>query len=74
MTLFDLGMGAYKTKEMEIVIVYHYNKTNSERTDTYTTSDFIMDISYRDQQAKVMMFEPTKKGHLKIWCYLEIDE
>ena len=76
MTVFEFCIKAYKVKELELTVCFHFNRTDSERTQTFHTNGdkFLSEIEWDTQQAQVIMFEPTKRGALKVYAYLEIDD
>lgn len=71
--VYDLTTRMFKTKQIEIALCTHYKSTGAEKWETVTkvntkedkhaTSD-----TYAFKDCEVIMFEPVKKGHLKIWA------
>ncbi len=72
MTLFDLSMTMYEVKKITVHECVHDNETGHEHFEVETFENNVIDMTWTRQQAKVMMFTPTKKGCVDVWTYREV--
>ena len=69
-SVYDLCSRGFNVKGIELLLTTHFLETNSERVESTTVSDPFDTYQYRDYN--VVMFEPTKKGHLTVYGYREV--
>ena len=72
MNVYELTNAMFKTKQITLHLCTHHtddtetweqiNKVNTKE-EKYATSD-----TYAYREFKVLMFEPTKRGHITIWA------
>lgn len=68
--VYDLCSRGFKVKGITLVLTTHFLETSSERTDIVNVEDQFDTYQYRDYN--VVMFTPTKKGHLEVYGYREV--
>lgn len=72
MNVYELTNAMFKTKQITLHLCTHHtddketweliDKVNTKE-EKYATSD-----TYAYREFKVLMFEPTKRGHITIWA------
>lgn len=73
MNVYELTNAMYKAKQITLHLCTHHtddsetweliNKANTKEKK-FATSD-----TYAYREFRVLMFEPTKKGHITIWAF-----
>ena len=69
-SVYELCMKTFHTKNVELVLITHVLATGDEPIERVTINEPYDTWQYRDYN--VVMFEPTKKGHLVIHGYREV--